>query len=316
MKRSWIVVSASVVMLFAGGFAFAQGDSQQGQGQAVITVLPKHDGELPASVTQQDMSIKVNGKTAKITTWEPLKGPENKVELVVMIDGGARSSLGGQLDSVAHFIRSLPPNTKAGVAYMENGRAAFQGPLSADHAQVAKGLHITGGIPGMDGSPYFCLSDLAKNWPSRDPDARREVVMVTDGVDYYQMHYDPEDPYVQAAVNDSVRAHLVVYAIYWLNQGRADRSTYENNAGQNLLQALTQGTGGRSFWEGMGNPVSLEPYFDDLTRRLRNQYELRFVSHLSGKPEVETLKLNLRAPGTEVDTPHLVYVVPAAPAQN
>jgi hypothetical protein len=315
MKRSWIAVSASVVML-AGTIAFAQGESQQGQGQAVVTVLPKHDGELPASVTQQDMSLKVNGKAAKITYWAPLKGPEDRVELVVLIDGGARSSLGGQLDYLAHFINSLPPNTKAGVAYMENGRAAFQGPLSAEHAQVSKGLHITGGISGMDASPYFCLTDLAKNWPSQDTDARREVVMVTDGVDYYQMHYDPEDPYVQAAANDAVRARLVVYAIYWMNQGRADRTSYENNAGQNLILQVTQATGGKSFWEGMGNPVSLEPYLDDLTRRLRNQYELRFVSHLNGKPQVETLKLNLSAPGTEVDTPQQVYVVPAAPAQN
>ncbi len=69
---------------------------------------------------------------------------------------------------------------------------------------------------------YFCLSDLAKRWPSQDPAARREVVMVTDGVDNYQRQFDPEDPYVQAAIADSLRAHLVVYALYWKNQGRAE----------------------------------------------------------------------------------------------
>jgi hypothetical protein len=199
---------------------------------------------------------------------------------------------------------------------MENGRATFAAPLSADHEQVLRALHLPGGSPGYSSSPYFCLSELAQHWPSRDSEARREVVMVTDGVDRYQMHYDPEDPYVEAATTDAVKAHLVVYSIYWVNRGRADQTEYENNAGQNLLNEVTQATGGKSFWQGMGNPVSFEPYFDELTRRFRNQYELGFVSRLGGKPEVETLKLKLSAPGTEVDTPQQVLVVPVAPAQK
>ena len=36
--------------------------------------------------------------------------------------------------------------------------------------------------------------------------------MVTDGVDYYELRFDPEDPYVQAAIKDSAKAGLVVYA--------------------------------------------------------------------------------------------------------
>ena len=47
--------------------------------------------------------------------------------------------------------------------------------------------------------------------------------------------YDPEDPYVATAINDSVRAGLVVYSIYWKDMGRANNSWYENNAGQNLF---------------------------------------------------------------------------------
>ena len=50
--------------------------------------------------------------------------------------------------------------------------------------------------------------------------------MVTDGVDNYNRRYDPEDPYVQAAINDSVRARLIVYSIYWTNAGRFDRRMY------------------------------------------------------------------------------------------
>jgi hypothetical protein len=293
---------------------FSQDVIYQGQGQAVVTVLPKHEGEIPPSVANQDLSVKVNGKTAKVTKWAPFRGNESRVELVLLIDGSARSNLGRQLEDMAQFIRSLPPNTMAAVGYMDHGRALFAAPLSADHAQVAQQLHLPGGSPGSDSSPYFCLSDLAKNWPSTDAGARRELVMVTDGVDNFQSGFDPDDPYVEAAIKDSVRARLIVYSIYWKSQGRSGQAGGESFVGQNFLSQVSQATGGKAFWQGMGNPVSFEPYFDELTRRLRNQYELRFSSALGGKPGVETFKLKLSAPGAEVNAPGEVLVMPGAPA--
>jgi hypothetical protein len=306
----------TILVLFLAAGASVRSEAQQGSGQAVVTVLPKHDGEMAPSVANQDLAVKVNGKTAKVTEWTPLNDASNRMELVLLIDDSARSSLGTQLNEIEAFVKTLPPNTKAGIAYMENGRAAFALPLSADHDQVLKALHLPAGGAGVDSSPYFCLSDLAKNWPSTDSQARREVVMLTDGLDRYQPHYDPDDPYVQAAMTDAVKAHLVVYSIYWLGRGRVDSTEAANSAGQNLLVEVAQATGGKSFWQGFGNPVSLQPYFEELTRRFRNQYELGFVSPLNGKPEVETFKLKLSAPGEEVTAPQQVLVVPAGPAHH
>ena len=288
--------------------AFAQGDNATGQGRAVVTILAKQPGGAPANVTQQNVSIKVNGKPSIITSWAPLRGPNSSLELVILIDGSARTNLGTQLDDISHFVNSLPPNTKAGIAYMMNGRAVFAGPLSADHAQVLSALHLPGGSFGTSASPYFCLSDLAQHWPSGNREARREVVMVTDGVDYYERRFDPDDPYVQAAIDDSARARLVVYSIYWENKGRVDLSLYQNNAGQSLLLEVTDATGGKSYWQGMGNPVSFQPYLEDLARRLANQYELDFSARLDRKPTVETMKLKVNAPAIEVTAPEQVFV--------
>jgi hypothetical protein len=314
MKNPGLAVCTAALTLVLAAPVFSQDVIFQGQGQAVVTVLPKHEGEVPPSVANQDLSVKVNGKVAKVTKWAPFGGDEAKVELVLLIDGSARNSLGRQMDDMEHFIKSLPPNTKAAVGYMDHGRALLSSPLSADHAQVARGIHLPGGLPGSDSSPYFCLSDLAKSWPSNDADARREVVMVTDGVDNFQHGFDPEDPYVEAAIRDSIRARLIVYSIYWKSQGRGDQLASGSAIGQNFLSEVSQATGGKAFWQGMGNPVSFEPIFDELTRRLRNQYELRFNSALGGKPAVETFRLKLSAPGTEVDAPGEVMVMPAPPA--
>ena len=287
---------------------FAQGDVGTGQGRAVVTILGKQPGGTPASVSQQNVSIKVNGKPSIISSWTPLSGPNDSVELVILIDGAARTSLGTQLDDIKHFVNSLPPNTKAAIAYMLNGRAVFASPLSANHDQVLSALHLPAGATGVTASPYFCLSDLAQHWPSGNRDARRVVVMVTDGVDAYDLRFDPDDPYVQAAISDSAKAGLVVYSIYWMNRGFIALSLYQNNASQSLLLEVTDATGGKSYWQGTGNPVSFQPYFEDLSRRLANQYQLDFSARLDGKPTLQTMRLKVNAPAINVTAPQQVFV--------
>ena len=294
--------------------AFPQGE-KEGQGQITVTVLPKHEGDQAPNVSAQEMTIKVNGKDSKIGNLVR-KGDKDPVELAVLIDSSARTSLGRQLEDISQFVKSLPPNIRSTIGYMTNGRTVLSGPFSTDHAEVLKGLHLPLGSAGSNGSPYFCLSDLAKSWPSQDREARREVLMITDGVDEFNRRFDPDDPYVQAAVADSVRAHLVVYAIYWRNQGRADNTQYSNNSGQNLLVELTETTGGKSFWQGSGNPVSFQPYLEELTRRFQNQYELSLIVPIKGKPEIETVKLKFKAPGLEVNVPQQVFVTRLGAVEN
>jgi hypothetical protein len=308
MKRIAMAMSLTVGTLMMAAPVFAQNENE-GRGQAVITVLPAHDKDAtPANLAQQDLSLKINGKSSTITNWIPMRGENDRLELVVLIDSGARASMATQLGEIGNFVKSLPPTAKVALAWMQNGQAVLTGPLTTDRAQALKGLHIPAGFPGANASPYFCLSNLAQRWPSNDRGARREVVMITDGVDYYNPRYDPEDPYMQAAITDSVRAGLVVYSIYWQNQGRFDRRMMATDAGQNLLLAVTQATGGNSYWEGYGNPVSFQPYFKDLDRRLQNQYEVSFTAPMKGKPEVETLKLKVNNVPGKVEAPQQVFV--------
>lgn len=308
-NSSRFVALVAAASLLAAVSALAQGENSQGQGQAVVTVLPDKNAPAPV-IPEQNLSVKINGKNSSVTSWKQYS-PNSPVELVILIDGAARTSLSTQMQEIEKFVQALPPNTTATIAYMQNGRAQLTGPLTTDRAETLRGLHITSGVPGIDSSPYFCLSDLAQHWPSNNRQARREVVMITDGVDYYDgaMRYDPEDPYLQTAIADSVRAQLIVYSIYWRNTGRLDQTMAATNAGQNLLSQLTQATGGNTYWIGFGDPVSIQPYFEDIERRLNNQYELGFLAPPTAKPQVETFKLKLNAPGAKVDAPQQVLVL-------
>src|SRR5215472_12661471 len=185
--------------LVLGAFSYALSSVAQSDtvaAQTVVTVVPK-DGEAPA-LQRQSLKVWADGKESSVTQWQSLHGDRAGLEFVVLIDDSARSSFGLQLNDLAKFIQSQPPTALVGVAYMQNGRAAFAQNLTADHALAAKALRLTGGPPGSSASPYFCLSDLAKHWPSEDPKNRREVLMVTDGIDRYNLRYDPDDPYLQA----------------------------------------------------------------------------------------------------------------------
>jgi hypothetical protein len=253
----------------------------------VVTAISK-SGDAPP-LPQQQVKLTVNGKDTQPTSWHPYG--QGAVELVILIDNSARTSLGRNLDDITKFVQTLPPNVTAGVAYMQNGAAEFAGPMTSDHAALARQVHLPGGSPGSNASPYFCLSDLAKRWPEARSAARREVVMITDGVDEYNRRFDPEDPYVKTAIGDAQRAGLVVYSIYFRDQGRASGSGYETNAGQSLLAQLADETGGNLYYEGLANPVSMSPFFADLTRRLNNQYELGFNAPVKKKAELVELKV-------------------------
>ena len=304
-------------ILLAGTLAWAAPVRAQLEGgvpaQTVVTVLPKKN-ETP-KVEQQNLKLQVNGKQTAITGWQPLTGDRAGLELVLLIDNSARSSLGLQLRDLAKFIQSLPPETEIAVAYMQQGSAIFAQGFTTDHALAAKALRLPGGMPGTNASPYFCLSDLAKRWPSNNRQNRREVMMITDGVDRYNLRYDPEDPYLQAAITDSQRAGLIVYSIYYRDMGRISRTGYETNAGQSLLSEVSQATGGIAYWQGLSNPVSFVPFLDDFSRRLSNQYELSFLAPAKVKADLVDIRLKTTGTQAKVAAPERVLVAPASAPQ-
>jgi hypothetical protein len=287
--------------------ALTEATATGGQGQAVVTILPKKSHEQPVRIEARDLQVKVNGGLSDVTGWTRLHGANSDLEVVVLVDGSLSTGFGNELGDIREFLKGLPPDAKAAVAYMQNGRAAMSGPLTTDHKAVAGELHVPSGMPGSNASPYFCLSDLAQHWPSTDTMARREVVMITDGVDEYGEPGDMQDPYVEAAIHDAVRSGLVVYSIYWSDRGRYGRGV-ASVYGQSLMGQVTDATGGASYYTGLANPVSLQPYLQDITWRLENQYRLSFASGLKGKPEVKRLALRVGGPAAKVVAPQQVYV--------
>ena len=274
----------------------------------LVTVEPKHGSNAPV-ITRDDVMVHQGKDRDQVTDWTPAQGDRAALELFILIDDEANTSLGSQLEDIRQFINAQPSTTKIGVAYMQNGIARVAQGATSDHAQAAKELRLPMGTGGANASPYFSLSDLVKKWPTGAE--RREVLMVSDGIDRYYGEGDLEDPYLQAALDDAGKAGIVVSAIYTPGVGHYGHSYWQNYWGQIYLSQLADKTGGEAYYIGFtGAPVTFAPYLDDVARRLEHQYFLGFLAKPEKKSGWQQIRLSTEIPNVDLVSAGRVYVSP------
>jgi hypothetical protein len=272
---------------------------------AVVTVEARRDGQ-PPQVQQQDIMAYEDRNRVQVTGWLPLTGGHADLELMILLDDGSGMSVNTQLNEIREFINAQPPTTSIAVGYMRNGTVQFTAKFTKDHAQAAKSIRMPLGQAGINGSPYFSLSEVAKNW--QDGAERREVLMITDGIDRYGSGTGLDDPYVNSAISDAQRKGIIVFSIYSRGAGHFGHSFWRNSWGQNFLSQLSDETGGESYYIGVGNPVSLKPYLDDLSARLTRQYLVTMTLKAENKAGLRPIKLHTEVPNAELAYPARVWV--------
>lgn len=263
--------------------------------QAIVSVTSKSAPPTDASA----FTVQVNGRKAPLTSWVPVT--PSSAQVALLIDTGLRESIGRELDNLKNFVRTLSPGTEVMVGYMQHGTVSSPG-FTTDHEAAAATVRLPEGIPGNSASPYLCLSDFVKKWPtpSDGGSKARFVVMVTDGVDPYNGStsvMNQDSPYVDAAIHDAQRAGVAVYAVYFSDAGIRGGSA--NFSGQSYLQQLAEGTGGVNFWQGIGSPVSTEPYLKAFQKALAESYVATFnapAGHDLVRVKFSAPKAKLRGP--------------------
>ncbi|MGB7598889.1 MAG: hypothetical protein WBM24_01185 [Candidatus Sulfotelmatobacter sp.] len=281
------------------------------QAHLVVAVEAIHGKDVP-EIGRPDVMVFEGRDRDEVTNWVPARGDNAALELFILLDDGSNASLGSQLQELGQFIKSQPESTKVGVAYMQNGIAKVQQDLTSDHNAAAQSLRLPMGIRGINGSPYFSLSDLLKRWPQAS--ARREVLMITDGIDPYYGGWDPQDPYLTTAIEDAQRAGVIVFAIYTPGVGHYGHSYGRTYWGQMYLARLTDETGGESYYIGFnGPPVTFKPYLDDMEHHVEHQYLLTFIPKPEKKSGLRPVKLKTEVPNAELVSADKIYVPGATP---
>lgn len=276
------------------------------EGPASTQALISLDAKTPQTPNLQNINLKVNNRETPLISIAPVL--PTRAQVAVLIDDGLRESVGRNLNDLKSFIKSLPPGTEIFIGYMQNGRVLPVQPFTTDYAAAANSLRLPLGSPGMSASPYFCLSDFAKKWPASPTGGAhkaRFVMMITNGVDPYNGSTsitNQNSPYVDAAVTDAQRAGIAVYSIYYSDAGfRGQRGSF---SGQNYLAQVADGTGGRSYYEGIGNPVSMTPFLNQFRKAIAETYVATF--DVPGNKELVPIKVSTNLPGTKVRAPEQV----------
>jgi hypothetical protein len=264
----------------------------QQEGPTPTQALIAFDSKSPVAPTASNVTVKVNNRATQLLGLSPI--PPNGAQVAILIDDGLRSSINVQLNDLRAFIQGLPAGTGVFVGYMQNGRvipASGGDPgFTDDHAAAVAGIRISTGIAGVDASPYFCLSDFVKNWPGNSEIQQsqprqvgrkaRFVLMLTNGVDPYNGStsiMNQNSPYVENAVNDAQSAGVPVYSIYYGETGAFARRRGAGFSGQSYLAQVAEGTGGISFYQGIGSPVSLQPYLKQFQAAISETYVATFA---------------------------------------
>jgi hypothetical protein len=293
----------------------------QEEGPTPTQALVAFDSKSPVAPTASSVTLKINNRATPLLGLSPI--PANGAQVAILIDDGLRSSINLQLNDIRAFIQSLPAGTGIFVGYMQNGRiipaSSDDHGFTTDHAAAASGIRISQGIAGVDASPYFCLSDFVKNWPgdseiqqSQPRQAGRKarfVLMLTNGVDPYNGSTsitNQNSPYVQNAINDAQRGGVAVYSIYYGETGGFARRRGASFSGQSYLAQVAEGTGGISFYQGIGNPVSLQPYLKQFQTAIAETYVATFSAPAS--KNLARLNASTNLPKTKVRVPNEVHV--------
>lgn len=273
----------------------------------VVTVPADNNDSRPENLGVSDLMV-LQGKTrVPVIGLKRLAGDSADMQLFVLLDDSTRSSsLGIHLPSLRAFVQAVPATTQVGVGYMRNGMVVMAQAFTTDHEKAASAMRLPEAAAGGNGSPYFALSDLVKHWPSKQSANRRAVLMLTDGVDRYWDNATTDDPYVNAAIRDSLKEDVMVYSIYLRGAGLFGGGAWTTNFAQSRLMDVSEETGGYAYFENFSDPVTISPFLKDFQDRLNSQYEVT-IEALDGKG-VQPVKVRTELPGLKIQGPTHIYV--------
>jgi hypothetical protein len=279
--------------------------------QMTVTVRVLGKNKRIPEVTREDVVVRQGKDRLQVTGWTPLSSDRSSLDLFILIDDAARSSVASQYGDLREFIYSLPQSTSVGVGYMRNGTVQVAQNLTTDHRQAARALRIPFGSPGVYGSPYLSAIDLMKRWP--ESQNLREIVMITDGIDRlhgwpHRRGLGPISPDVSSASAFAQRTGTIIHGIYTNGVGPRGSNFWEVANGQNAMTKLANETGGEAFFLGMREPASFQPYLHRLQTSLDNRYRLEFSAVPGKRPGLQYVKLATEVAGVELDSADSVWV--------
>lgn len=304
INLSRIVLTIAAVVLAFGPSVKSVVAAETGAVNLTVTAVGKKDTSAPL-VTKDDTLFFVNKERTQIADWKH----GEKLYLAVVIDDSLSSAIANQWDDLRAFINSQPSNTFVSVSYARNGTVAVAQDFTNDHELAAKALRLPLSSGGAFSSPYLALQDLMKRWPSSND--RHSILLLSSGIDYFRGGFDPRSPDLDSTISRAQKQNVNIWTIYAPDAGHRGRGFFVATTAQSNLSQLSEETGAESYSLGTGAPVSLRPYFDEISTHLSNQYLLTFTGNGGAKGRFERARVHTELPHVEFFAASQVFL-PAA----
>jgi VWFA-related protein len=307
MKKARTFIVVSVLCLSAATLSISarQRASEPGVPVSIVVTLEPKRGKTIPPIEPQDISVSEQGTKRPVTALVP--AGQVPMQLMLLLDDSARATFDTEIGTLKQFVNSLPSSTEVAIAYMRNGMAALTQNFTRDHAAAANAIRIALGPGGADVSPYDSLADAVKKWPQTGAQ-RKEVIMISSGIEGLGGGYNPDNPYVNAGIQSAEKAGLIVYTIYDPSVGHLGHSFWRNTWGQNFLSQLSDETGGEFYSIGFGSPVSFQPFLDQILRDMQNQYLLTFEARPEQQSGLQPIRVRIIEKDASIAAPDRVFV--------
>ena len=257
------------------------GAPSRGPGRPVtipLTIRVNPDESIP-ELQNIDLTVSEDGEPQTILSIRGI-GTNSPITLAVLIQDDVVSTVSNEIKPLAEFIRKLPKGSRVMIGYLRTGSLQVKQKFTSDMEKAAKSLRSPTGFANSGPyNPYVEVIEALRKFEAQ-PLGRRAILLVSDGLDISR-GADSSSPTqsvdLQRAVNESQRRSVAVYGFYAPTAATASNSLLAGNAQSSLLR-LANETGGIAFFQGLGAPVSFDPFLRELDIALQKQAALTFLS--------------------------------------
>jgi hypothetical protein len=303
-KANRIVWMIGALVLVSGLLVASATTAEVGTVNLTVTAVGKKNTSPPV-VTKDDVQFYVNKERTQVADWKH----GGKLYLAVLIDDSLDNDIASQWSDLKAFLAAQPDNTYISVAYARNGAVLLAQDFTNDHELAAKALRLPLGSGGAFTSPYLALLDLMKRWPTSAD--RHSILLFSSGIDYFRGDFWIKPPDLDSTISQAQKQNINIWTIYAPDAGHRARGFFLVSRAQSYLSELSDQTGAESFYLGLGEPVTLKPYFDELSTHLSNQYLLTFNASGDAKGRFERVRVATELPHVELSAASQVFL-PAA----
>lgn len=262
----------------------------------VVATVRNQAGELVGALRQGDFEIRDNGVLQQIRYFGRQTDQPLSVALLVDTSGSTAKDLGYETAAAGKFLHAIlsEGNPEDRVALFSFNYDIQQGGFTRNYASLERDLKLLKGEAGT--SLYDAIYYAAQALENRS--GRKAIVIMTDGGDTTSSR-DLKTALKAAQMADAVLYPIVVLPIT-NNAGR-------NTGGENALQFMAEGTGGRTFYPSVN--AQLDKAFTEVIRELRTQYVLGFYPAGApiSKDPFHKLEVRLKSPELRVSARNGYY---------